>query len=237
MNSETYIHNNTVKTHHGRHTHSESKYQNQTIRSQPFGPYHSRIMPKYCRKKLQGHCQNNPNFPSRNKNPPPQFWIERKLHPGKQQRGKWPRGRSAAAQERRKQGRGGNPEKRKQCAQPGRENKGEGTRVGGIRPLQPNRNFHQEIPDDTTYTKSSPPPHTHTHTTSTYRVSTTELYTFKNRDNKCCVLWTSHPNRLIVKLSKICFKLLGWLLLSGASARCHFWKWLLHNGKVGVFCR
>jgi hypothetical protein len=48
-------------------THSKSKYQNQTIRSQPFGPYHSRIIPKYCRKKLQGHCQNNPNFPSRNK--------------------------------------------------------------------------------------------------------------------------------------------------------------------------
>jgi hypothetical protein len=70
MNSETYIHNNTVKTHHGRHTHSKRQIpkSNNTFAALLTIPLQNNA--HYCRKKAQGHGQNNPNIPSRNKIPP-----------------------------------------------------------------------------------------------------------------------------------------------------------------------
>jgi hypothetical protein len=71
MYPETYIRNNTVKTHHGRHTHSKKQIpkSNNTFAALRTIPLQNNS--QYCRKKVQGHCQNNPNFPSRNKTAPP----------------------------------------------------------------------------------------------------------------------------------------------------------------------
>jgi hypothetical protein len=116
-------------------THHKSNYQNRTTRSMPFGPYDTKIKPNTA-QRCRATVQTTQTFQAEIESTLPQFWIQRTLRPGEQQRGKWPRGRSAAAQERPQQGRGGNPERRKQHAPPGRESQGEGTGVGGIRPLQ-----------------------------------------------------------------------------------------------------
>jgi hypothetical protein len=100
-------------------THSTSKYQNRTMRSMPFGPYDTKIEP-HTAQKVQGHSPTTPTFQAEIKKTLPQFWIQKTLRPGQQQRGKCWRGRSAAAQERPQQGRGGNPERRKPHAPPGR---------------------------------------------------------------------------------------------------------------------
>jgi hypothetical protein len=100
----------------------------------PFGPYDTKIKPKTA-QNVQGHSPNNPNFPSRNRKPLPTLldpkntasWgrAERQMTMRKVCCGP----RKAAAGEGRK------PEIRKEHAPPGREDKGEGIGVGGIRPL------------------------------------------------------------------------------------------------------
>jgi hypothetical protein len=71
MNTETNIHNNAVKSHHGEHTHSKSIYQNQTIRSYPFGPYHSRIMPNTAQRKCRATVKTTRTFQDEINSPPP----------------------------------------------------------------------------------------------------------------------------------------------------------------------
>jgi hypothetical protein len=69
MNSETYIYNNTVNTHHGRHTQQKQiPKSNNTFAALRTIPLQNNA--QYC-KKVQGHYQNNLNFPSRNKISPP----------------------------------------------------------------------------------------------------------------------------------------------------------------------
>jgi hypothetical protein len=52
-------------------THSKSKYKNQTIRMQPFGPYHSRIMPNTAERKCRATVKTTRTFQAEIKSPPP----------------------------------------------------------------------------------------------------------------------------------------------------------------------
>jgi hypothetical protein len=63
--------NNTVKTHHGGHTHTHTHSKKEIPKSNNMYAALQTIPlqnnTQYCRKKVQGHGQNNPNFSSRNK--------------------------------------------------------------------------------------------------------------------------------------------------------------------------
>jgi hypothetical protein len=69
MKSETNIHKNNLKTHHGKHTPQKQLPKSNNTFDALWTIQHQNKT-QYC-TQVQGHSPNNPNFPSRNRKYPP----------------------------------------------------------------------------------------------------------------------------------------------------------------------